>query len=85
MINNQKILFKFIQTNKNIDWYYISDNYKLSENFIHKFQDKVNWNEISHYQIYQKILYVNSKIKSIGIRYQKFQKLSENFIRKFQT
>ena len=50
MINNQIILFKFIKTNKNIDWYYISGNYKLSENFIKKFQDKFNWSEISYYQ-----------------------------------
>ena len=46
MINNQKILFKFIQTNKNIDWYSIF-YYTLSENFIREFQDKVNWTQIS--------------------------------------
>ena len=43
MIDNQKILFKFIQTNKNVDWYSISSYYKLSENFIREFKDKVNW------------------------------------------
>ena len=50
MINNQKILFKFIQTNKNVDWYKISYFYKLSENFIREFQDKVNWYYILEYQ-----------------------------------
>ena len=50
MINNQKILFKFIQINKNINWYVISYRYKLSENFIHEFQDKVYCDEISKYQ-----------------------------------
>ena len=50
MINNQKILFKFIQINKNIDWDSISYNYKLSENLIREFQDKVDWYEISAYQ-----------------------------------
>ena len=43
MINNQKILFKFIQTNNNVDWENISCYYKLSENFIRKHQNKVNW------------------------------------------
>ena len=42
MIDNQKILLKFIQTNKNVNWSSISYNYKLSENFIQEFQDKVN-------------------------------------------
>ena len=42
MIDNQIILLKFIQTNKNVNWSSISYNYKLSENFIQEFQDKVN-------------------------------------------
>jgi len=50
MVNNQIILFKFIQINKNVDWLYISVYYKLSENFIREFQDKVNWVNISIYQ-----------------------------------
>ena len=50
MINNQIILFKFIQTNKNVDWYRISHKYILSENFIIEFQDKVNWYYILEYQ-----------------------------------
>ena len=34
MINNQKIILKFIQTNNtNVDWYRISYKYILSENF----------------------------------------------------
>ncbi len=33
---------------------------------------------------YQKILFENSKIKSIGIYISIYQKLSENFIREFQ-
>ena len=47
MIDNQKILYKFSKTNKNIDWSSISYNYKLSDNFIRKFQDKVDWFYIS--------------------------------------
>ena len=47
MINNQIILLKFIQTNKNIDWFSISGKYTLSENFIQEFNNKVNWYQIS--------------------------------------
>ena len=50
MIDNQIILYKFIQINKNIDWVNISYQYKLSENFIQEFQDKLNWSSISYYQ-----------------------------------
>ena len=42
MINNQIILFKFIQTNNtNVDWPSISYKYKLSENFIKEFKHKL--------------------------------------------
>ena len=51
MINNQIILFKFIQTNNNVSWIDISYRYKLSENFIREFQNKINWYYISYYQI----------------------------------
>ena len=50
MINNQIILFKFIQINTNIDWPTISYRYNLSSNFIEKFKDEVNWLSISEYQ-----------------------------------
>ena len=50
MVDNQKILFKFIQTNTNVNLDEISAYYKLPNNFIRKFQDKVNWYKISIYQ-----------------------------------
>ena len=50
MVNNQIILFKFIQTNDNVDWCSITYGYKLSENFIREFQNKVNWIIISKNQ-----------------------------------
>ena len=50
MIDNQIILYKFIQTNNNVNWIYISYNYKLSENFIRKFQDRLDWDLISSNQ-----------------------------------
>ena len=34
MINNQIILFKFIEINDNVNWNHISIDYKLSVNFI---------------------------------------------------
>ena len=43
MINNQIILFKFIQIHTNVNWYDVSYKYILSENFIRKFKNKVNW------------------------------------------
>ena len=83
MIDNQKILLKFIQTNKNVNWSSISYNYKLSENFIQEFQDKLIGGIYQHIKIYQKTLYVNLKIKSIGIGYQYIKNyqnlLFENF------
>ena len=47
MIDNQIILLKFIQTNKNVDYIYISYFYILSENFIREFQNNVDWYQIS--------------------------------------
>ena len=46
MIDNQIILYKFIQTNLN----HISYCYNLSENFITEFQDKIEWYHIAEYQ-----------------------------------
>ena len=42
MINNQKIILKFIQINNNVNWPSISYKYKLSENFIRKFYQKIS-------------------------------------------
>ena len=46
MINNQIILFKFIQIHTNVNWHDISYKYILSENFIRKLQDVVNFYNI---------------------------------------
>ena len=37
--------------NGTVNWYNISRNQTLSENFIREFADKVNWYSISKYQI----------------------------------
>ena len=47
MINNQIILYKFIQIHTNLNWFNISYQYILSENFIREFQNKVDWYYIS--------------------------------------
>ena len=46
MINNQKILYKFIQINNNVKCDTMSYQYILSENFIREFKNKINYNEI---------------------------------------
>ncbi len=79
MINNQKILYKFIQTNKNINWTYISTFYILSENFIWKFQDKVNWCYISKYQTLSENFIREFKDKVDWYQISIHQKLSEKF------
>ena len=43
MVDNQKTLYKFIETNKSINWFNISYQYILSENFISEFKDKIDW------------------------------------------
>ena len=51
MINNQIILFKFIQiNNKVVNWVDVYYNYKLSENFIIEFKNKIDWWCILNYQ-----------------------------------
>ena len=51
MIDNQIILYKFIQINNtNVNWADVSYKYKLSENLIRKFKNEVFWNLISSYQ-----------------------------------
>ena len=50
MIDNQKILYKFIQINANVNWTDISYYQNLSENIIREFQNKVNWIVISAHQ-----------------------------------
>ena len=84
MIDNKKILFKFIQTNKNVDWYSISYDYKLSENFIQKFQNEINWYFISACQELSENFIREFQNKVIWDCISRNQKLSESFIRKFQ-
>ena len=69
MVNNQKILLKFIKTNDNVNWGYISIYQKLSENFIREFQDKVDWYYISEYQKLSEKFKSEFKEKFVGAIY----------------
>ena len=55
------------ENNINVDWYDISINQNLSENFIKKYKDYVNWDYICNYQ---NLSLKNTKIWLIGILFQ---------------
>ena len=65
-------------------WGYISENQKLSEDFIKEFQDKVYWNYISKYQKLSEDFIREFQYKVDWIYISSYQKLSEDFIREFQ-
>ena len=69
---------------KTIYWSDISQNQKLSENFIRDFQDKVYWDYISYYQQLSEKFIIEFKDKVIWKYISTQQSLSENFIRKFK-
>ncbi len=43
-------LIEQIESGKKQDWYDISENYVLSENFIRQYKEKVCWHDIKKYQ-----------------------------------
>jgi len=57
----------------------------LSENFIRKFQDKLDWNSISEFQNLSENFIREFQDKLDWNSISEFQKLSENFIREFQN
>ena len=59
-------------------------NQQLSENFIRKFQDTVNWDYISQYQKLSEDFIREFKDKVNWEYISEYQKLSEDFIREFQ-
>ena len=67
-----------------LNWYYISEYQKLSEEFIEKFQDKVDWYCISVYQKLSEEFITKFQYKVHWSYISQFQKLSEEFIEKFQ-
>ena len=67
-----------------VDWYNISSNQELSENFIKEFKDKVNWHYISDNQQLSEnfIREFQNEVHWNDISFS--QKLSENFIKEFE-
>ena len=71
-------------SNSCIKWSYISENQKLSEEFIERFKDKLDWRYIS---IYQKLseAFIEKYKDNVNWHYISiYQKLSEPFIEKYQ-
>jgi hypothetical protein len=76
--------FKYIDINLE-DWSYISCEYKLSEDFIRKYQDKVDWHWIS---ITQKLSlqFIEEFENKVDWYYiSKYQKLNTQFIYKYEN
>ena len=73
-----------INSEDKLDWIWISEKQKLSEEFIENFQDKVDWFYISHHQKLTEdfIEKFQDKVYWFGISLR--QKLSEDFIEKFK-
>ena len=67
-----------------INWEYISEHQKLSEDFIREFQDKVDWEYISAYQKLSEDFIREFQDEVNWYEISKNQKLSEDFIREFQ-
>jgi hypothetical protein len=67
------------------DWYYISINQKLSENFIREFKNKINWINISRYQKLSEdfIRDFQDKIDWLNIRYNEELQVSDKFCEEF--
>ena len=77
------IEFEITDITNEIDWIHISRQ-KLSEEFIKKFQDKVNWQYISLKQNLSEEFIREFQDKVSWFEISIDQKLSEEFIREFQ-
>ena len=66
-----------------VEWTYVSYHYKLSDNFIREFKDKVDWSQISVYQKLSEDFMREFKDELVWTNISIYQKLSENFIREF--
>ena len=80
-ISLYKEIFEILKFNNNINWYYISENQELSENFMRIFSDKLNWQNIAKFQILSEEFIREFQDKLDWYNISKYQELSENFIR----
>ena len=70
------------KSNKEIDWFYVSIYYNLSESFMEKFQNEVYFQGISKYQVLSESFIEKYKDRLDWFFVSSFQKLSESFIEK---
>ena len=84
IIKDQKLNCDITKFKDKVDWNYISQYQKLSEDFITEFKDKVNWNCISYYQKLSEDFITKFKDKVDWYYISCYQKLSEDFITEFQ-
>src|SRR5574344_2076628 len=85
IIEEIKDIEKFFDENVDnfeVDWYYISKNQKLSEEFIDKYNDKVYWGYISQYQKLSEEFIEKHYDKVYWCYISIYQTLSEEFIEK---
>jgi hypothetical protein len=68
-----------------VNWVYISEYQKLSEDFIREFQNEVDWNCISIFQKLSENFIREFQNEVDWNCISIYQKLSENFIREFQN
>ena len=80
-----KILEKYKwKSIKDVDWYNISYDQELSEEFIREFQDKVHWYNISYYQELSEDFMREFKDKPNWVCISYHQKISEFFVEEFK-
>ena len=72
------------KSDTDIDWFDISMNKSLSEDFIREFCTKVDWYVISEYQILSEGLIGEFQYNVNWYAISTFQKLSEGFIGEFK-
>lgn len=76
--------YKPIRKFDEIDWWIISKERRLSEDFIREFQDKVNWYIISRYQKLSEDFIRENQDKVYWEHILHYQKLSEDIRKEFQ-
>ena len=80
----EKMMFSCARNHLNLNWHFISLHRTLSENFIRKFQDKVDWWCISYHQVLSENFIREFQDKVDWGSISKYQFLSNNFIKEFQ-
>lgn len=72
------------ESNKDIDWKIISKDYKLSEDFMREFKNKLDWYNLSIYQSFSESFIEEFKRRVNWDFISIHQKLSEEFILKYK-